>query len=363
LRLDVEKEITMPAFPSVLRTAVILLLALAALWVHAVPAHAILECDFGADVPTTRPAPEAGPTEMTVEIYVFDLVSIDSVKQEFTLDVFIEGQWEDQRLGSALRAAGVRKCRVPFDSIWTPGMILLNSREYKSDLKRVATVSADGTVESKVRFTGTFSAPMDLSNFPLDSQTLAMTSISPKYSPDELTFITSRVGAAQNFTEPGWYVRLGEAYAGSYKLDVTKGEGEGDILSRFDIEIEVERDVTYYVWKVILPLCIIVFASWTVFWIDPTQLGVQTGISTASLLTAIAFLLSLGNILPPPYLTRLDVLVYSSIFLIFMVLVEAISTCTLAAHGKADLARRVDWFSRAVFPSAFTAVMVWFWLV
>jgi hypothetical protein len=46
-----------------------------------------------------------------------------------------------------------------------------------------------------------------------------------------------------------------------------------------------------------------------------------------------------------------------------MVLVEAISTCTLAAHGKADLARRVDWFSRAVFPSAFTAVMVWFWLV
>jgi hypothetical protein len=341
-----------------------LLLALAALWVRAAPVHAITECDFGRDVSRSRPAPEAGPTEVSVGLYVFDLVSIDSVKQEFTLDVFIEAQWEDPRLGSALRKAGVKNCRTSFDNIWTPGTILLNARQYKSELKRVSSVSSDDTVKGKVRLIGTFSAPMDLSTFPLDSQTLAVTFLSPTYGPEELTFVTAEAGAAQDFTEPGWYARLGEAYGSSYEMELTRGEGEADTLSRFDIEIEVKRDVTYYVWKVILPLCFIVFASWTVFWIDPTQLGVQTGISTASLLTAIAFLLSLGNILPRiPYLTRLDVLVYSSIFLIFSVLVEAISTCTMAAHGKADLARRVDRFSRAVFPSAFTAVMVWFWWV
>jgi hypothetical protein len=350
-------------FPSFLRTAAILLLALAALWVRAVPVYAMPECDFGPEVSRSRPAPEKGPTQVTVGLYVFDLVSIDSVKQEFTLDLFIEAQWEDQRLGSALRKAGVRKCRASLDSVWTPGTILLNARQYQSDLKRVGTVRADGRVDAKLRLIGTFSAPLDLSTFPLDSQTLAVTFISPRYGPDELTFVTSEAGAAQDFTEPGWHARLGKAYAGSYEMELMREEGEADILSRYDIEIEVKRDVTYYVWKVILPLCVIVFASWTVFWIDPTQLAVQTGISTASLLTAIAFLLSLGNILPPiPYLTRLDVLVYSSIFLIFSVLVEAISTCTLAAHGKADLARRIDRFSRAVFPTVFASVMVWFWL-
>lgn len=96
-----------------------------------------------------------------------------------------------------------------------------------------------------------------------------------------------------------------------------------EIRSRttFEFNIEVRRQITFYVWKVFVPLSLIVFTSWLVFWIDPSQLGVQSGIGTAMLLTVVAFLFSLQNILPQiPYLTRLDVFVYSALVLVFLAL-------------------------------------------
>ena len=101
--------------------------------------------------------------------------------------------------------------------------------------------------------------------------------------------------------------------------------------------------------------------SWTVFWIDPDQLGVQIGVATTSILTLIAFLFSLKALLPPvSYLTRMDMFIYGSLVLVFIALLEALTTCILAAHGKGGIARRFDWWCRGIFPAAFIALMTWF---
>jgi len=148
-------------------------------------------------------------------------------------------------------------------------------------------------------------------------------------------------------------------------MELIKGsKEETEALARFDYEINVKRNRRYYVWKVFVPLIVIVFASWAVFWVDPTQIGVQTGIGTAMLLTVVAFLLSLQNILPKiSYLTRLDIFVYSSLVFVFLPFVQALTTCSLAAHGKELLARRLDRWSQVIFPLAFAAALMWFWWV
>ena len=59
--------------------------------------------------------------------------------------------------------------------------------------------------------------------------------------------------------------------------------------SSYAFEFTASRNVQHYIWKVILPLILIVAMSWTVFWIAATEVGPQLGVATTSMLTLIAY--------------------------------------------------------------------------
>lgn len=355
----------MRTFCHMLRIFFLPLLIVAAGSFIAVPAYAANPCEFGDDAPKTRPGAELGPTAIRAAIFVFDLIDIDTKKQQFELDYFMEAEWKDERLGDMVRKKGLRVCETPRGSIWSPGMFIVNSREVNHQMPVVFYVHANGTVEIESRVIGTFAAQFDLSDFPLDTQTLPLTFISTKYGPEDLYIIFEGTGAEEVFSESGWDARLGKLEAGVYEVELLKSqdEEESEKLAQFEYEIEVTRRVMYYVWKVFVPLCVIVFASWAIFWIDPTHIGVQTGIGTAMLLTIVAFLFSLGGILPKiDYLSRMDIFVYSSLVFVFLAFLQGITTCTIAALGREALARRIDIWSRMIFPLAYAAVIAWFWI-
>jgi len=112
---------------------------------------------------------------------------------------------------------------------------------------------------------------------------------------------------------------------------------------------------------VIGPLTIIIFMSWAVFWIDPTQIAVQVGIATTAILTLIAFLFSLEARLPRiSYLTSIDFFIFGSLTLVFLAFLQAILTCSLGFQGNVALARRIDRWSRWVFPLSFALVILFF---
>ena len=101
----------------------------------------------------------------------------------------------------------------------------------------------------------------------------------------------------------------------------------------------------------IVPLLLIVFMSWSVFWINPQHFGAQLGVSTTSMLTLIAFRFTLRTILPPvAYLTSMDIFLTGSSILIFIALVETVATSVLAERGRNGLAMHIDRWSKILFP-------------
>jgi hypothetical protein len=95
---------------------------------------------------------------------------------------------------------------------------------------------------------------------------------------------------------------------------------------------------------------LIVFMAWTVFWLDPSQLGPQLGVATASVISFVAFQIKLQEMLPGvDYLTRMDRYILGATILVFLAFGEAILTGGLAAKGRADLSRRIDRWSRWVY--------------
>jgi hypothetical protein len=340
------------------------IIAICAAWVWgAAAAWALPDCQLPAEYAPQRPGRDAGPTPVHVYLYVIDVIEVDNVEQSFTVDYAVAARWRDVTLGATASNAGTTPCNVPIARVWRPDFVPLNARATSPQLPLTVEVSEDGTVEARQRGVGTYASKLDLSDFPRDVQRLRVDLISFEHGPEELDFVVEGVGQAEDFSAPGWALSVGEVGAGEYRMQLAgEGGGRDASLARFGFEIVAERQVAYYVWKVFLPLVVIVMTSWFVFWVDPSQLAVQSGIGTATLLTIIAFLFSLQNILPRvDYLTRLDVFVYQALFLVFLALTEGMTTSTLFANGRPDVARHVDRWSRILFPLLFAFAIARLW--
>jgi hypothetical protein len=120
-----------------------------------------------------------------------------------------------------------------------------------------------------------------------------------------------------------------------------------------------ERRSGYFVWKVILPLCLIVTMSWAVFWIDPSHFGPQIGLSATSMLTLIAFQFAMSDMLPRlSYLTIMDRFIAGSTVLVFSALIMSVMTGYLVSSGHQERARSIDFVSRWVFPTLFGCLAI-----
>jgi hypothetical protein len=287
---------------------------------------------------------------MRVAFFIFDIVEINTKKQEFTLEVFIHGKWKDERLGNELRKRGIKICEAPANDIWHPDILIINTRSMRQQQPKVFYVHDNGTVEGKQHITGTFSASFDLTRFPMDSQTLPLTFISLQHGTDDLNIIFEEGGMEKSFTEQGWEVTQTYGKIGVYEMDFFEESIEGpeedekESLFRFDYIIEAKRSTSYYLWNVV-PLFLIVCASWAAFWIDPRQLGIRTGFGTAMMI----------------YLTHMDIFVYCSIILVFLALIVSVTMGSLTGYEGEDLARRIEKWCRVIFPVAFSAIIAWLW--
>jgi hypothetical protein len=76
------------------------------------------------------------------------------------------------------------------------------------------------------------------------------------------------------------------------------------------------------------------------------------------MLTLIAYQFTVNDLLPKVgYLTSMDKYVLASSILVFLALVEAITTGTMASAGNIKSAERLDRASRWIFPGAYLVIV------
>jgi hypothetical protein len=97
-----------------------------------------------------------------------------------------------------------------------------------------------------------------------------------------------------------------------------------------------------------------VILSWTVFWIDTSQLLSQVRVSVKTTLAVIMFALAISRHLPKvPYLTFIDVFFLACYVFVFITAVE-LTLVHVAGRSKNDkLGMSIRRFSRIVLPVLF----------
>lgn len=304
-------------------------------------------CSIPTEFTKVRPISDGPPTSVQVAIRLIDIGGINEVSEEFTVDFLTMIRWQDPRLSVSELGRSLDKCTVLYANIWHPFIDIINQRDIVSHYDDLVEVDADGSVFYLQRFSGTLTSPLTLNDFPFDQQAISIRLGSFSRGPDEidLVFDKSLTTRLAGISPAGWkVVNVATAISTeSYKAtDISVVQLEHKII--------IERIPNYYLWNIFVPLILIVFMAWTVFWIDPDHFAPQVTVSTASALTLIAFLLTTRRLLPQvEYLTRADVIVLGSVILVFFALGEAVLTYNLAYRGRQQVARAIDRWSRVVY--------------
>ena len=302
------------------------------------------------------PTTNGQPVQVKIGVLLIDVVEINDVTESFTADFKVRIRWKDPRLSATALGHSLEYCRFPIDDIWNPDIQSINHRGTVQKGKLQSVVASDGTVSVVARVYTILSNPLDMHDFPFDTQHLRIQFASMKYNPNEVTFITdeARTGRMEGLSIPGW--RIINSFS-----DDTVAPLQGAVRKhpRFDHLIVIERQSSYYVWKFIVPLCFIVLMASGVFWLNPAGVQTQVGVGTASVFTLIAFLLGLRTVLPRvPYLTRMDELVLAATVLVFLALLEVIITSRLAQKGQTQQAQTIDRYARWMYPLTFVVLLV-----
>ncbi len=321
-----------------------------------------IELGRGAELPAVidRPAADAGPTQISVGIWIVDITNIDSAQQNFTADLAIVLRWKDARLAHT----GTGVAHYALDQIWTPRVGIAN--ETSSVVRKFpesAEVDPDGTVRYRQRYVGSFTQPLRLQSFPFDRQAFRIQFVAIRYGPNEVAFVPDEDwirngvihagGIAPAITLPDWTVEKWETKPLTYAL------APGFEYPGYAFEFTASRDVQPYILKVILPLILIVMMSWSGFWIDPVNASSQISVAVTSMLTLIAYRFAVDTQLPRlPYMTSLDALFLISTLLVFFSLIEVLVTTILDNNQQTERAKALDRYCRVIFPAIFATACI-----
>jgi len=309
------------------------------------------------EYPKTRPNEKEGPTKVSVAFYIIDIEDIDNKKQSFTADVVIRLKWNDPRLSDA-------KGPIPLNAIWNPNVQIYNLRDSETRLPEIVTILNDRTVQYTQRYYAKLSSHLDFKDFPFDEQTLSISLLAFGFTPNEVQLVYENAGSEEKFSISDWYIEPIGSKNSVMKANLFEDNSEKITRPKLDYNLKANRFIQYYWWKVLAPLLVILFLSWAVFWIDPSQVGAQIGVSGTSILTLIAFLLRLENFLPPvSYLTHMDYFIFTSLVLVFLAYLEALTSTTFALKGKKDFALKLDFTSRIFYPIIYFVVILYFWIL
>ena len=190
----------------------------------------------------------------------------------------------------------------------------------------------DGHQYKLLKVEGRFMQPFLLADYPLDRQKLSVYLEDNTYGADQLVYVMDQEGSGYGhmLAIPGWQIdnwssqQLQHDYGSFFGAEKA---GSASVYSTLRFDLEIARPVNFFIWKLMLPLVILLMASWMVLVLDPKLVEVRTALPATGLLTAVFLQQSYSDGLPEVgYLVLIDKIYAVAYAMIVLTLLRAIWT-------------------------------------
>lgn len=273
-----------------------------------------------ADQPSDlRPLTEIPDQAQQVKtgVFVVNLYDVDAERNTFYLDFYVWFKWK----GDINPAANLELSNGVED--WGLSSVPVN--EEPQELP-------DGSFYQAWRLEGRFVQPLVLRRYPLDRHNLNILIENSVFTTDQLVYTVDEEssGFSDVLTVPGWVIQgfevssLVRQYATNFGDSRLASEPQHSV---FQYSLQIARPVSLFLWKLLLPLIIVVVASWGSLLLNPEFVDSRIALPVTALLTAVFLQQSYSSNLPDAgYLVLLDKIYALAYVLIFISILEAIIT-------------------------------------
>ena len=228
----------------------------------------------------------------------------------------------------------------------------------------------DGTKYQEMRVNGRFFQPYDLRQYPLDSQQIALYLEDSRRTVNEAVYLadTKNAGVDASMKIPGWTVSglTSQTFIHDYQTDFGDSSA-GPLSTQFTslvYSVEIERDISYFYWKLLFPLVIVLLTNWLALLLRPHWIDLRTGMPATALLTLVFLQVAYSSGLPETaYLVLMDkiyVLAYAMIIVTLLQIIWSNHRLKQGEHGVVHDVRRLDVASAISQFSVFWTVLIYF---
>ncbi|WP_447637325.1 hypothetical protein [Flavobacterium microcysteis] len=301
------------------------------------------------------------PIEVAVSIHLNKIYDINSVNQTYMIDGYLVLAWHDPNLEKKYCQKNDNK--LVYENKAFPKDILVPSFEFinilgdREIINRRLIVNSDKNLIYNERFHGRFTTPMDFHKYPNDKQCFTIQLESFSMEKEDLVFVSPQL--FPKVLDPSymeeWNILEKKDYVNEMMYNHLSANKKGESFSRCNFEIFAQRKIEYYLWKVFLPIGLLVVASWLVFWVK--DFANQLNISFTLMLTMVTFNFFTSSLLPTlPYNTFIEIVIISGYISIFLTLVAIIFTYAYSKNKKTTV--KINRFFQLFFPLLYILFIV-----
>jgi hypothetical protein len=314
------------------------------------------EVEAGKAKPRGRPLIRE-PIEVQVGIQMDQISDINQKAENFTIVGNLFLKWVDSDFVFNPDSC---KCRMKvfnkpqFEQVvgekgvlW-PDFIFYNQQGKRWTQQEIFNVRPSGEATYFERFTMTLQAPdFDFRKFPLDVQQFFIRLVSIQRDDFYVYTVHPEVNkVGTQLGEEEWRITTFDTSVGKFS------PGLGRQHSQFNFRILAKRHLSYYFFRLFLPLTLIIIVSWVTFFMKDYSKRVD--VSTANLLTFVAFNFAIGSDLPRlGYLTFLDTIVILGFIVTALTVVCNVVLKRMDASGRDKMVKRADKITLWGYPSVF----------
>ncbi|XP_076336326.1 glutamate-gated chloride channel-like [Tachypleus tridentatus] len=281
-----------------------------------------------------------------MQLEVGYLGTINSKAMTFEVHLTLRHWWKDSRLefNRSLGEDVVGQLSLR-NSIWTPTLFFHNEKE--SELVQTTKdnvyvkVGSNGEVYMAVRFRLTLSCPMNLVNYPMDTQHCSIFIMSwfydvsmliLKWKDHEKCLILPSFSLPEHFLD-----------SSSITCDdkVTSYSTLGN-YSGLKALFTLEREFKYYMIEVYVPVMLLVIVSWISFWLDIHAVPARVALGITTILTVITNSRGVKDSIPRvSYIKAVDVWYLSCTLLVFFAFLEFPLVNFIARKARSKMAAQM----------------------
>ncbi|XP_037655265.1 gamma-aminobutyric acid receptor subunit pi isoform X1 [Choloepus didactylus] len=245
-----------------------------------------------------RPNFGGEPVQIALTLDIASISSISESNMDYTATIYLRQRWTDPRLVFEGNKSFTLDARL-VEFLWVPDTYIVESKtSFLHEVtvgNRLIRLFSNGTVLYALRITTTVACNMDLSKYPMDTQTCKLQLESWGYDGNDVEFTWLRGNDSVRGLEN---LRLAQYTIQRYFTLVTRSQQETGNYTRLVLQFELRRNVLYFILETYVPSTFLVVLSWVSFWISLDSVPARTCIGVTTVLSMTTLMIGARTSLP-----------------------------------------------------------------